>query len=162
MYLWPLKQLTIQSSLETDALYRILVHATDQENTGIYWGKKFYHAYWGRISAASFKIRPVVPYWNISPVDIAGRITPADNGKSVITMKMTCPFLRVVIPLVILAMLLFFISYGLQGNVPVFLTSSLWIVLVAYLLVNVPFQIQADRNVSDLINRFEGKVVQNA
>ena len=71
---------------------------------------------------------------------------------------MTCPYLRVVVPLVILALVLFFINYGVQGEMDVFLNASGLILLGAYLLVNIPFQIQASRSLKDLTDRFEGRL----
>jgi len=61
------------------------------------------------------------------------------------------------LPLAILAVVLFFVSQGLQGNMDLFINATLLILLGAYLLVNIPFQIQAARNVDDLIKRLEGR-----
>ncbi|MFW6103656.1 MAG: hypothetical protein ACOC59_01175, partial [Bacteroidota bacterium] len=78
-------------------------------------------------------------------------------GKTLVNMRMVCPFLRVILPLAILGVVLFFVSQGIKGNMDVFINSSVMILLGAYLMVNIPFQIQAARNVGDLIKRLEGK-----
>ena len=157
MYLWPLKKLEIETALDPQKIYQKLDQSTDQDNRSIYWGKRFYKSYWGQVAPYSFKIRPVVPYWNISPLEIQGTVKELNKGKTSVNMKMVCPFLRVVLPLAILAVVLFFVSQGLQGNMDVFINATLLILLGAYLLVNIPFQIQAARNVDDLIKRLEGR-----
>jgi hypothetical protein len=159
MYLWPLRKLDIETRLNKQEIYDKIYQSTDQDASSIYWGKRFYTTYWGKVGQDSFKIRPVVPYWNISPLEIQGRVKELEEGKTSVNMKMVCPFLRVVLPLVILAVVLFFISQGLQGNLEVFINSTVLILLGAYLLVNIPFQIQAARNVDDLIKKLEGKTI---
>ena len=159
MLLWPLRKLAIETSLDKDAIYQIIYQSTDQNNKSIYWGKRFYKTYWGNVNPTAFRIRPVVPYWNISPLEIQGTVKEQFRDKTLVNIKMVCPFLRVVLPLVILAIVLFFIGQGLQGNMDVFLNSSVLILLGAYLFVNIPFQIQAARNVEDLIERLEGKII---
>jgi len=161
MLLWPLRKLAIETSLDKDEIYQKMHQSTDQNNSGIYWGKRFYKTYWGNVSPTAFRIRPVVPYWNISPLEIQGTVKEQIQGKTLVNMKMVCPFLRVVLPLVILAVVLFFVSQGLQGNLDVFFNSSVLILLGAYLFVNIPFQIQAARNVDDLIKKLDGKAVRN-
>lgn len=161
MFIWPLRKLEIETSLDRDEIYQKIYQSTDQNNKSIYWGKRFYTTYWGRVSPTTFRIRPVVPYWNISPLEIQGTVKEQMEGKTTVNMKMVCPFLRVVLPLAILAVVLFFISQGLEGNLNVFFNSSVLILLGAYLFVNLPFQIQAARNVDDLIKKLEGKAIQN-
>ena len=162
MYFWPLRKLKIETNLDPQKIYQKIDQSTDQDNKSIYWGKRFYKTYWGRVAPTSFKIRPVVPYWNISPLEIQGTVKERMEGKTSVNMKMVCPFLRVVLPLAILAVVLFFVSQGLQGNMDVFINATLFILLGAYLLVNIPFQIQAARNVDDLIQKLEGKkIVRN-
>jgi len=131
---------------------------TDQDNRSIYWGKRFYKRYFGTVGKNAFKVRPVVPYWNISPVEIKGRFVEKGRDQHSVECRMTCPYLRVVVPLVILALVLFFINYGVHGEMDVFLNASGLILLGAYLLVNIPFQIQASRSLKDLTDRFEGRL----
>lgn len=159
MFFWPFKKLEIETDLDPQKIYQKIDQSTDQDNRSIYWGKRFYKTYWGSVEPASFRIRPVVPYWNISPLEIQGKVTELKEGKTSVSVKMVCPFLRVVLPLAILAVVLFFVSQGLQGNMNVFVNASVLILLGAYLLVNIPFQIQATRNVDDLIQKLEGKTI---
>ncbi|MFP4620032.1 MAG: hypothetical protein ACLFM7_01870 [Bacteroidales bacterium] len=143
--------------MDQQNIYQKIHQSTDQDHNSIYWGKRFHTTYWGRVSHNSFKIRPVVPYWNISPLEIQGTVKKGEEGKTLVNMRMVCPFLRVILPLAILGVVLFFVSQGIKGNMDVFINSSVMILLGAYLMVNIPFQIQAARNVGDLIKRLEGK-----
>jgi hypothetical protein len=160
MYFWPLKIFRIETSQRGEELLANMSEQTDQDNRSIYWGKRFYKRYFGTVGKNSFKVRPVVPYWNISPLEIQGKIVEKGKGKEAVECRMICPYLRVVLPLVILALVLFFINYGAKGEMDVFLNASGLILLAAYLLVNIPFQIQASRSLKDLTQRFKGKLVK--
>jgi hypothetical protein len=161
MYFWPLKIFRIETSEQEEDLVARMSEQTDQDNRSIYWGKRFYKRYFGTVGKSSFKVRPVVPYWNISPLEIHGKVTEKEKGQQAVECRMTCPYLRVVLPLVILALVLFFINYGAKGEMDVFLNVSGIILLAAYLMVNIPFQIQASRSLKDLTERFKGKLVMH-
>ena len=160
MYLWPVKHITIETNLNRDDLYEVMGKSVDQDNRSIYWGKKFYKLFWGNISKEAFRIRPVVPYWNISPVEIRGRVEAASDNQTHVSMKMICPYLRIIIPLAALAIVLFFVNYGLKGETAFFFNSTALIVIASYLLTNIPFQIQATRNIQQLVEKFGGKLTR--
>jgi hypothetical protein len=160
MLLWPKKTLEIETRLDKDSIYQIIDQSTDQDYKSIYWGKRFYKTYWGTVSPESFKIRPVVPYWNISPLEIRATVKSITSERTRVSLKMVCPFMRIIGPLAVLAILLFFISFGLQDEMNIFLKNSLLILFGGYILVNLPFQIQASRNVGDLLKKLEGEILQ--
>jgi len=145
--------------MDAEAIYERMNSNTDQDSTSIYWGKRFYKRFFGAVGKEVFKVRPVVPYWNISPVEIRGRVSEGKGDRHVVECRMTCPYLRVVVPLVVLAVVLFFINYGLKGEAGIFLNVSGVILAVAYLLVNLPFQIQASRNLKTLRDQLEGEIL---
>ena len=159
MFFWPLKIFRIETSERGDDLLERMSEETDQDNRSIYWGKQFYKRYFGTVGKNSFKVRPVVPYWNLSPLEIHGKVEKQGKGQEAVECRMTCPYLRVVLPLVIVALVLFFISYGAKGEMDVFLNVSGVILLADYLLVNISFQIYAYRSLKDLTERFKGKLV---
>lgn len=146
--------------MDAEAIYERMSSNTDQDSTSIYWGKRFYKRFFGAVGKEVFKVRPVVPYWNISPVEIRGRVSKGKGDQHVVECRMTCPYLRVVVPLVVLAVVLFFINYGLMGEAGTFLNVSGVILAVAYLLVNLPFQIQASRNLKTLRDQLEGEILE--
>jgi len=159
MVFWPLKTFRIETAVGPREILDRMSEDTDQDNRSIYWGKRFYKRYFGTIGKKAFKVRPVVPYWNISPVEIKGSVVEKGEGQHSVECRMTCPYMRVVVPLVILALVLFFINYGARGEMDVFLNASGLILPAAYLLVNIPFQIQASRSLKDLTDRFEGRLI---
>jgi hypothetical protein len=158
MNLWPIKHIRIETNLKAEKIYEILDNSIDQDSQGIYWGKRFSKKFWGRISQKAFRIRPVVPYWNISPVDIKGRIIDVSQEKNGLDIQMTSPYLRIVIPLAILAVVLFFVNFGLKGELNVFYANSLITLAAAYLLVNIPFQIQSIWSIKNLNRNIGGRI----
>jgi len=158
MNFWPVKHIKIETDLKAEKLHEILLDSIDQNSQGIYWGKRFTKKFWGQLSQNAFRIRPVVPYWNISPVDIRGKIVDLSREKSGLDVRMSSPYLRIIIPLVVLAVVLFFINFGLKGQGNIFLTNSLVTLASAYLLVNVPFQIQSIWSIKNLNRNIKGRV----
>ena len=158
MKFWPLKYIRIETNIRQEKLQDILDKSIDQDSKGIYWGKIFTKGFWGNIKQNSFRVRPVVPYWNISPVDIRGKIIEVSQEKNALYIRMTTPFMRIVLPLVILAVFLFFINFGLKGQNDTFLLNSAITIGAAYLLVNIPFQIQAAKSINELRKLIDGKI----
>jgi hypothetical protein len=158
MLFWPFKQVRIESSLKKDELMRILNESTDQDQKSIYWGKRFYKRFWGKVSGDAFRIRPVVPYWNMSPVEMKGSVKDIKEDKNGLDITLQCPYLRVVMPLAVIALGLFFVNYGLKGQWDVFLSSSFIILVAAYLFVNIPFQIQSIWSLKTLTEKLGGKL----
>ncbi len=158
MLFWPFKLIRIETSLKESEILRIINENTDQDQKSIYWGKRFYKRFWGKVTDKAFRIRPVVPYWNMSPVEMQGNVSDISEDKNGLEVKLKCPYLRVVIPLAILAVGLFFISFGLKGQMDVFLSSTLIILIAAYLFVNIPFQIQSVWSLKILAERLNGKL----
>jgi len=158
MIFWPFKHIRIETQLKHENLREILSNSIDQDSKGIYWGKRFSKRFWGKIGDSSFRIRAVVPYWNISPVDINGRIVDVSQEKNALDVKMSSPYNRIVVPLAILAVVLFFVNFGLKGEVDTFLINSVITLGAAYILVNIPFQIQALKSISDLNRIINGKI----
>ena len=158
MYLWPFKHCRIDTSLSREKILERMDQHTDQDYKSIYWGKRFYKRFFGRVGENAFKVRPVVPYWNISPVEIKGYVDEQAGGGSLVECRLSCPYLRVVVPLVLLAVVLFLINYIMSGSNGGAMHVMALIVVGAYALVNVPFQIQANRDLRDLKGYFEGKV----
>ena len=158
MKFWPQKHIRIETKLKQEKLQEILTNSIDQDSTGIFWGKRFTKHFWGKIKQNSFRVRPVVPYWNISPVDIKGKITDLSNDKNAVEIRMTSPYLRIVVPLVILAILLFFVNFGLKEQFDTFLLNSVITLGAAYVLVNIPFQIQAAKSLNELNQLIGGKI----
>lgn len=158
MKFWPIKHIRIETNLEQEKLQEIMIGSIDQDSKGIYWGKRFTKSFWGNIKQNSFRVRPVVPYWNISPVDIKGRIVEISQEKNALDIRMASPYMRIVLPLVILAVFLFFINFGLKGQIDTFLLNSVITMGAAYLLVNIPFQIQAAKSINELNQIIEGKI----
>mgnify|MGYP000105396955 CR=1 FL=1 len=161
MFLWPFKQCRIETNLSRQRINELMNQNTDQDNRSIYWGKRFYQRFFGVVQPNAFKIRPVVPYWNLSPVEIRGTVesNQAGQGSHTVSCRLTCPYLRVVGPLVGLALVMFFINYALVGETGVFLSATGYIFLAAYVLVNLPFQVQAARSLRALVRDLEGKMV---
>jgi len=158
MKFWPLKHIRIETKLKQEKLQEIMSNSIDQDSTGIYWGKRFTKQFWGKMKQNSFRVRPVVPYWNISPVDIKGRIADLSNDKNSLEIKMTSPYMRIVVPLVILAVLLFFFNFGMKEQFDTFLLNSVITLGAAYVLVNIPFQIQAAKSINELSRLIDGKI----
>lgn len=159
MLFWPLKSIVIESRLKQEELMRVISGATDQDQRSIYWGKRFSKKFWGKVGKKSFRIRPVVPYWNISPIELKGKISDGVNDSNKIKVRMVCPYLRIVLPLVIIALVLFFVNFGMKGELDVFLSSAAIILISAYLLVNIPFQIQAIWSIKQFTKILKGKIV---
>ena len=157
MIFWPRKDLYIESGLTKEEVIQELNNATDQDQKSIYWGKRFKKRFWGKVGRESFRVRPVVPYWNISPLEIKGEVKAGKDEKGKVDIKMVCPYLRIVIPLVILALVLFFVNFGMKGDMDIFLSSPGIIVLSAYLLVNIPFQIQSIWSIKHLTENLRSK-----
>ncbi len=158
MNFWPFKHIRIETKLKQEKLQEIMTNSIDQNNTGIYWGKRFNKRFWGNITQNTFRIRPVVPYWNISPVDIEGKIVDLSNDKNALEIKMTSPYMRIVVPLVILAVILFFVNFGMKEQAETFIINSVITLGAAYLLVNIPFQIQAVKSVNELSRLIDGHI----
>jgi len=158
MYFWPVKECRIDTSLNRHEIHELMHKNTDQDYKSIYWGKRFYTRFFGNVGESSFKVRPVVPYWNISPVEIRGSVNENPAGKSTVRCRLSCPYLRVVVPLVLLAVVLFLLNYILAGTNGGAMTVMVLIVAGAYALVNIPFQIQAARSLRDLKNELKGKL----
>ena len=158
MMLWPYKQLQFESKLKKAEIRKLLEQITDQDNKSIYWGKRFTRRFWGKVQGDSFRIRPVVAYWNLSPVELKGSIIDLSDEKNGLYIKMTCPYLRIVVPLVVLGVVLFFFNLGIDGDWITFALNSLIMLAGAYLLVNIPFQIQAMWSTKDLINTFGKRI----
>ena len=158
MNFWPFKHIQIETKLKQEKLQEIMNHSVDQNSNGIYWGKRFTKRFWGKIKQNTFRVRPVVPYWNISPVDIEGKIVDLSIDKNAVEIKMTSPYMRIVVPLVILAVLLFFVNFGLKGQIDTFLLNFVIILGAAYLLINIPFQIQAAKSINELSRLINGKI----
>jgi len=158
MNFWPIKHIRIETNLKSERLHEILDNSIDQNSQGIYWGKRFSKKFWGSINQKAFRIRPVVPYWNISPVDIKGKIIDISQEKNGVDIKMTSPYIRIVLPLALLAVILFFINFGLKGELNIFLVNSVITLAAAYLFVNIPFQIQSIWSIKNLNRPIEGKV----
>lgn len=157
MYILPYKHIKLKSKLSsTQVLYKIS-QITDQDRKSIYWGKRFYNKFSGEVGTKNFLIRPVVPYWNISPVEIEGRFISENTNGSTFDLRIICPYLRFVIPLGILAVVLFFFNFKMTGDETIFLSSLFIIIFTAYLLVNIPFQIQAEKSFNYLLEITEGK-----
>jgi hypothetical protein len=146
----PYKHITLSTRLKKEAIINRLSKEIDPDAKPIYWGKKFYKSFTGKISGDRFFIRPVVPYWNISPLEIRGKIDERSDEWNNVTVKITSPLLRIIIPLAALAIILFFVSFALQGKVMFFLTTTLIILLVSYIAVNIPFQIQLTKTLIKL------------
>lgn len=159
MYFWPIKKCRIETAMSRDKIHEVVDQNTDQDYKSIYWGKRFYKRFSGAVGENSFKIRPVVPYWNLSPVEIRGEVKEQSAGNSVVQCRLSCPYLRVVVPLVLLALVLFLINLPAGGAGVGFFNVLVLIVTGAYVLVNVPFQIQATRSLRDLAGEMEGRVV---
>jgi len=81
------------------------------------------------------------------------------NDSNKIKVRMVCPYLRIVLPLVIIALVLFFVNFGMKGELDVFLSSAAIILISAYLLVNIPFQIQAIWSIKQFTKILKGKIV---
>jgi len=158
MNFWPIKHIRIETKLNQEKLRDILTNSIDQDNTGIYWGKRFTKQFWGKMEKNSFRVRPVVPYWNISPVDIKGKIADLSNDKNAVEIRMSSPYLRIVVPLVILAVILFFVNFGMKEQFDIFLLNSVITLGAAYVLVNIPFQIQAAKSINKLSELIDGKI----
>lgn len=156
MYLWPIKHCRIDTSLSRAKIIERMAQHTDQDYKGIYWGKRFYKRFFGSVGENAFKVRPVVPYWNISPVEIKGHVDEHGSGRSSVECRLSCPYLRVVVPLVLLAVVLFLLNYIMSGSNGGAMQVMALIVAGAWALVNVPFHIQAARNLRDLKGYFEG------
>ncbi|MFO8236076.1 MAG: hypothetical protein R6U04_11810 [Bacteroidales bacterium] len=152
----PFKYIRIETPLSSEEVLRKISESTDQDRKSIYWGKRFYKTFSGKVGARSFIISPVVPYWNISPVDIEGNFSSGNKYVSRLHLRMVCPYLRFVIPLVILTLVLFFINFGTE----IILFKGILITLAtAYLLVNIPFQLQSKRSLDYIVRMVEGKIV---
>lgn len=146
----PYKHIILPTRLKKEAIVDRLSKEIDPDAKPVYWGRKFYKTFSGEVSGDHFFIRPVVPYWNISPLEIRGKIEVRSDEWNNVIVKITSPLLRIIIPLVALAIILFFFSFALQGQVMFFLSTALIILLVAYMAVNIPFQIQANKTLIKL------------
>ncbi|MFP4603822.1 MAG: hypothetical protein ACLFNJ_00420 [Bacteroidales bacterium] len=162
MYILPYKHIRLKSQLSSAEVLHKITQITDQDQKSIYWGKRFYKKFSGEIGERNFLIRPVVPYWNISPVEIEGRFISENMNESTFDLRIICPYLRFVIPLGILAVVLFFFNYRMTEDATIFLSSIFIVVFTAYLLVNIPFQIQAKKSLNDLLEITEGKEVRES
>jgi len=158
MFVWPKKQCRIDTDLSRERIMELMDQHTDQDYKSIYWGKRFHKRFFGRVGENSFKVRPVVPYWNISPVEIQGHVKEDGRGGSSVACRLSCPYLRVVVPLVLLAVVLFMLNYILAGSNGGAVNVMALIVVGAYALVNIPFQVQATRSLQDLEGYFEGQL----
>ena len=158
MYLWPKKQCRIDTKMNRHEIIEGINQHVDQDYKSIYWGKRFYKRFFGNVGDNSFKVRPVVPYWNLSPVEIRGHIKQDGQGHSTIECRLSCPYLRVVVPLVLFAVVLFLLNYFLAGANGGAINVMALIVVGAWALVNIPFQIQAHRSLRDLMGYFKGEI----
>ena len=158
MIFWPVKHIQIESNLKKEKLHSLLDGAIDQDNKGIYWGKRFTKRFWGKLGKEHFRIRPVVPYWNISPLEMRGQIKDVSREKNVVDIKITCPYLRIVVPLSILAIVLFFLNLALKAQAAQFFINSGITIAAAYLLVNIPFQIQSNWSIKGINRKINGKI----
>ena len=159
MYLWPYKKCRIETGRTADEVYEIVGRYTDQDYDSIYWGKRFYSRFFGSVGKTAFRVRPVVPYWNISPLEIRATVKEGKNGKTRIACRLSCPYLRVVVPLVLLGVILFFLNYVLAGTNGGAVNVMILIVAGAYAMVNIPFQIQASRSLRELTRQLEGRFI---
>jgi len=80
------------------------------------------------------------------------------NDKNAIELRMTSAYIRIVVPLVILAVILFFVNFGLKEQVEPFMLNSVITLGAAYLLVNIPFQIQVAKSINELSQLINGKI----
>jgi len=158
MRFWPVKHIQIESNLKKEKLHSLLENSIDQDNSGIYWGKRFSKRFLGKLGEEHFRIRPVVPYWNISPLEMKGQIKEVSREKNAVDVKITCPYLRIVIPLAILAIVLFFLNLALKDQAAQFIINSSITLAAAYLLVNIPYQIQSIWSIKDINRKINGKV----
>ncbi|WP_324065440.1 hypothetical protein [Salinivirga sp.] len=154
MKFWPLIHTQIDTKLTKKEANELLAKHTEGKSPAFYWGKTFNSALWGKVKEDHFAVRPVVPYWNISPVHIRGFISE-NNDKSRITLTMTNPHLRVIIPLIIITIALLMINFWENQQYDQVVKIGLWIVLGAYLLVIIPFQIQARKTLKMIKEWFD-------
>ena len=153
MKFWPFIQTTIQTTLTREEINKKLEENTATPPVTFYWGRTFEKPLWGKIKDDHFALRPVVPYWNISPVNIRGFIR--ENGdKNKIIVTLVNPHLRVIIPLVILAIVLLMFNYVETKEYDKIVNIGIWIVLGAYVWVIVPFQIQARKTLNKIKSWF--------
>lgn len=142
MKFWPFIQTKISTPLTKTQIHEKLTAHTDNRRPVFYWTKTFNTTLWGNIKEDSFTVRPVVPYWNISPVHIKGTITD-DKTKRQVIITMINPLMRVIIPLFIISITLLLLTHLDEKRYDLILNLGLAIAAGAYILVLIPFQIQA-------------------
>ncbi len=153
MKFWPFIQTNIKTKLKQEEINEKLEANTDTPPVTFYWGRTFEKPLWGKIKNDHFALRPVVPYWNISPVHIRGLIQKSGEENKII-MTFVNPHLRVIIPLVLLAIGLLLANYLETKEYDKIVNIGFWIFLGAYLLVLIPFQIQARKTMRKIKSWF--------
>lgn len=130
-----------------------LMQHTEERASGYYWFRKDGISFSGEIDQKSFTIIKTVPYWNLSPVKINGEFM-IDEDPLVIKIKMFNSFTTPVIILILLVSAGLFYNY--LENPPWLLFAGLY--LVFYLILNIPFQIEAAKAKKILLEISKGKI----
>ncbi len=137
---WPIKKFTVISPLSAVHFASELLSHTERNASGYYWYRREGISFLGEVTAKEFSVIKTVPYWNLSPVKINGEFL-FEEKPLVINIKMHNPFTLPVIILVIVV--LAGILYNYMDNPPWWLITG--IVSGFYLILNVPFQIEAEK-----------------
>ena len=148
MILLPYKHIVLQSYKGIEEIRTTLQNNTESAQPAIYWRRAFHKAFWGKIGDKEFALRPVVPYWNISPIHIRGLIEESNQNK--IKLIITSPYLRILVPLVLITLILLFATYWQNQQYDMILNIGFAVVAGAYIMVMIPFQIQLNKSLKML------------
>ena len=144
MNLLPFKHIVLESDQSVEQIRETLSKNTENIQPAIYWRRTFHKPLWGKIGEKEFAVRPVVPYWNISPVHIKGLITE-ENNRGKVKLIISSPYLRILIPLVLVTLFLLMFTYLESRQYDMILSIGGAVVAGAYFMVMIPFQIQLNK-----------------
>jgi hypothetical protein len=144
MNLLPYKSTVLTSNQNATQIRETLLKNTENIQPAIYWRRTFHKPLWGKIGEKEFAVRPVVPYWNISPIHIKGLITDENNGGKV-KLIITSPYLRIIMPLIIVTLFLLMFTYIESQQYDMILTIGSAVIAGAYFMIMIPFQIQLNK-----------------
>jgi hypothetical protein len=155
MTFWPYKYFIIESPLSAGNFSSRLLQHTEKNASGFYWFRNPGISFSGDVEAKGFSVIKTVPYWNLSPVRIVGRFV-LDENPLVIKIKMYNSFTLPVLFLVLIVSAGLFYNYS--DDPPWILFAGMFIVF--YLILNIPFQIEAAKAKKILLEITQGKTAK--
>ena len=151
MIIWPYKKFLIYSPSDISDFYKSLLRHTEKNASGYYWYRGEGVTFSGEVDSREFMVFKTVPYWNLSPLKITGTIVSDDP--LIIRIKMINTFTLPVLISVFIVCILILINYW--DDPPWEIPAG--IMVLFYLAVNIPFQLESARAKKILLTISNGK-----